>query len=125
MSKKPTQSEDIQEVYLRMQENKKLLKSKKEFLKEQYLKNEEFKNLEEKTRETNSKKKLIKYAIDAENKDICDDIADIKIDIAGDKEKINDYFITELAEGHMPEIEDQYQQMVIPIFSVSLRRKEI
>lgn len=118
-------TEDAQEVYCRIQENKKILKDRKEFLTEQYMKNEEYKKLVEEAKKTNSKKKIIRWDIDKENPRIVEDIEDLKIDIAADKEKLNDIFTSALAGGEMLEIENQYQQLVIPIFSVSLRRKDV
>lgn len=122
MTQKPT--EQAQDLYLRIQENKLKLKEEREYLKDEYQKIPEYRDLEVKARGINNDKKVIRYKVDQDNPDVVQRMADLKIDIASDKEMLDEIFTSALAKGEMLEIENQYQQLVIPIFSVALRPKE-
>lgn len=112
----------LQEVYNRIAESKKKMKEAKKMLQEQYEQSSEYLEHTEKIKAISAKRKIIKEAINAQNPSIVATIDDLKIDIASDKELLSDLILKSTVEGQKVELQDEYQQQILPIFSVKFTK---
>lgn len=125
MKPKTNKQERAQDLYLRIQDNKKAMKEERDWLKKEYMKDPKYKELDDQTKKINNEKKIIKYRIDQDNPDVITRIEDLKIDIQSDKAELDDIMTASFAEGQVLEIQNTQKQMIIPIFGVvAMKQKE-
>jgi len=125
MKPKTNKQERAQDLYLRIQDNKKAMKEERDWLKKEYMKDPKYKELDDQAKKINNEKKIIKYRIDQDNPDVITRIEDLKIDIQSDKAELDDIMTASFAEGKVLEIQNTQKQMIIPIFGVvAMKQKE-
>lgn len=112
---------NAQEVYDRIQNTKKEIKELKKTLTDQYEQVPEYLDIQEELKKQRAKRKLITNKVDAENPTIVTKLEDLKIDLASDKEMLNDIVVSTVMRGETVELQNQYQQAVLPIFTVTLK----
>lgn len=110
--------QEIQKIFIRLQENKKKAKDINKMLADAYMQNQEFAEHHEKIKVLAEKKKQIKIAINQLHTSEVTQLEDLKIDIAADKEMISDIVLSTMMKGETVEVKDQYEQPCLPIFSV-------
>lgn len=113
--------QNAQEVYTRLLKTKRQIKELKSELTGYYKENTEYKQLEEKMKTLRDNKKQITTSINHQYPDLVTKLDDLKIDAASDKELLNDIILTTVMKGDDVHIENEYQQAVFPIFSVTLK----
>lgn len=112
---------DAQVIYNRILELKKKKRELTAILKDQYAQSPEYLELNEKIQALREKRKQVTQAIDSHNSDTVNKLDDLKIDLASEKELFNDVMLNTLVKGETVELQNEYQQAMLPIFSVSLR----
>lgn len=113
--------QNAQEVYTRILKTKKSIKEIKSELTGYYKENEEYKQLEEKMKTLRANKKQITTSINHDYPDLTTKLDDLKIDLASDKELLADIIMTKVMKGEDVQLENEYQQQMLPIFSVTLK----
>lgn len=113
--------QNAQEVYNRILETKQKIKDIKAELKGYYQDIPEYVDLEEKLKDLRAKRKRVTLSVDNQHPDLITKLEDLKIDLASDKEMLNDIVVSTVMKGETVELQNQYQQAVLPIFSVTLK----
>lgn len=109
---------DPQKVFQRLLELKGELKKLKAFMKERYNENSQYVEFTEKINELKKQRKEIQKQIDDMNPSEVTKIQDMKIDIASEQELLNDIILAKITKGETVELQDNFEQQVLPIFSV-------
>lgn len=113
--------QNAQEVYTRILKIKKSIKEIKSELTGYYKENQGYTELEEKMKKLRQDKKQITTSINQDFPKLITTLDDLKIDLASDKELLNDIIMTKMMKGEDIKLENEYQQTMFPIFSVTLK----
>lgn len=113
--------QNAQEVYTRILKTKKSIKEIKSELTGYYKEDSGYKQIEEKMRLYRQNKKQITTQINQQYPKLVTALDDLKIDLASDKELLNDIIMTKMMKGEDIKLENEYQQTMFPIFSVTLK----
>ena len=112
-----------QKIFTQLEENKaKLSDIKKEFLL-LYRNVNGFEDFEMERRELNSKMRDIKIQVHAIHQNLFLQMEDLKIDIASDKEMLNDIILSKLMKGESVTVENKFNQEMLPLFSVNMKQQ--
>ncbi len=114
--------QDLQQVFLRIQENKKKLKDLKQAYKDALATNQQYQDLQEEIKIRRDKKKSIENTIKQGFTAEFVQMDDIKIDIESDQELVSDMAVTRIMKGETVEITDQYENEYEPIVSVKFKK---
>lgn len=71
-----------------------------------------------------AKRKLITNKVDAENPTIITKLEDLRIDLASDKELLNDIVLTGVMRGETVKLINNYKQAMLPLFTVTMRKAD-
>jgi hypothetical protein len=108
----------IQQIFLRLQENKKQLLEVKKELKVHYVETPGFTMADEEKKVINEKLKALKAQVHEQYPDLTTKMEDLKIDIESDKQLLTDIVMTDYVAGKTVEVKDQFQQQCFPLFTV-------
>ncbi len=114
--------QDIQEIFSRVQVNKKKLKDLNTSYKDALKNSQEYQELQEQAKLTREKMKTIKMAINDQFANELIEIEDLKIDIQSDMELASDIAMTTIMKGETIEIRDEYDNEYEPIFKVTFKK---
>lgn len=114
--------QDIQEVFVRIQEAKKKMKDLKESYKDALSTSEEYKNITDQLKTLRERKKTVENSIKESFSSELMQIDDLKIDIASDMELISDIALTKVMKGESIQIKDEHDQEFEPIFAVKFKK---
>ncbi len=114
--------QNIQEIFNRVQENKKELKDLKDSYREALKGDQSFVEAEEALKTAREKKKTIELAIKQSFAGEFVKMDDIKIDIASDQEMINDIAMTMIMKGETVAVNDKYDNEYEPLFTVKFKK---
>ncbi|PIR03040.1 MAG: hypothetical protein COV60_02375 [Candidatus Magasanikbacteria bacterium CG11_big_fil_rev_8_21_14_0_20_43_7] len=114
--------QDLQEIFTRVQENKKKLKDLRDTYKEAVQADQSYVDIDEALKATREKKKTIELAIKEQFAHEFVKMDDLKIDIASDQEMINDIAMTMMMKGETVSVNDKYENEYEPIFKVSFKK---
>ena len=114
--------QDIQEIFSRIQANKKQLKDLNTSYKDALKNSQEYQDLQEQAKTIREKMKAIKMAINDQFASELTQIEDLKIDIASDLELASDIAMSTLMKGETVEVRDEYDNEYEPIFKVTFKK---
>lgn len=119
---KPTRMQQLQEVFNRIQENKKKKKDLETAYRDALAGSLEYKEIKEKMETLRARKKEIEVTIKDQFSGELTKIDDLKIDIASDAEMLTDIAMTQLVKGETVEVKDAYENTYQPVFKVSFKK---
>lgn len=114
--------QNIQEVFIRIQESKKKMKDLKEAYKDALSTSQEYEEVVEKMKALREKKKQIENTTKESFASEFRQLDDLKIDIASDMELMNDIAVTQIMKGEAVELTDQYENQYEPIVNVKFKK---
>ena len=114
--------QDIQEVFGRLQANKKKLKDLKTAYKDAMDGMFEYQEVLEKAKALREKKKQIENTVKQDFRNEFTQIDDLKIDIESDAELLNDIALTKIMKGETVSVKDEYEQEFEPVFAVKFKK---
>lgn len=114
--------QDIQEVFVRIQESKKKMKDLKEAYKDALSTSEEYKHITDEMKTMRERKKVIENTIKESFSSEFTQIDDLKIDIASDMELLSDIALSKVLKGESVQIKDEHDQEFEPIFAVKFKK---
>ena len=114
--------QQLQIVFLRVEENKKKLKEIKSNYKDALAESIEYKSIIEQLKTLREKKKQIeKHTQEVMSSEITK-MEDLKIDIQSDMEMLSDIAITQLMKGETIKVENEYEQEFEPRIKVNFKK---
>lgn len=114
--------QDIQEVFVRIQEAKKKMKNLKEAYKDALSTSEQYKQVTDEAKTLRERKRGIENSIKESFSAEFTQIDDLKIDIASDMELLSDIALTKVMKGESISIKDEHDQEFEPIFAVKFKK---
>ena len=111
----------LEEVYRRLNENKKKRRDINKMLKDELEHHARFQEIKEELRALRDEKKGIEQDIRASAKEFRE-LDDLKIDIDTDQEIMSDLALNKYVKGETVEIKDEYDQTWYPTFKVSFKK---
>jgi len=114
--------QDLQEIFNRIQENKKKLKDLRDAYKEALKGSESYIEAEENLKVAREKKKTIETEMKNNFSSEFVQMDDLKIDIASDQEMINDIAMTMIMKGETVSVNDKYENEYEPLFTVKFKK---
>jgi len=112
----------IQELFNKIEENKKKSQDIKKMYKDALNSNQEHVELEEKIKALKDKKRIVENKIKQDFSTELDKLESIRVDIESDKQLLSDLAINQIAKGEMIEVTDKYENKYEPIFNVKLKK---
>lgn len=114
--------QNIQEIFVRIQENKKKLKDLKSMYKDALAGAQEYQEILDKMKTLRERKKQIENTIKQDFASELTKMDDLKIDLLSDQEMISDAAITQMMKGETVAVTDEYQNEYEPSFSVKFKK---
>lgn len=114
--------QDIQEVFNRMQENKKKQKDIRRAYKDALQSNQELQEIMDKLKTLRERKKQIENNIKESFSGEFTKLDDLKIDLESDAVMLNDISLTKLMKGETVQVVDQYNNTYDPLFTVKFKK---
>jgi hypothetical protein len=114
--------QNIQEVFIRIQENKKKLKDLKSTYKDALDTAPGYKEVVDQLKVLREKKKHIENQVKENFSAEFTKIDDITIDIQSDQEMMSDIALTTVMKGETVSVKDQYEQEFEPTFAVKFKK---
>jgi hypothetical protein len=114
--------QDIQEVFARIQENKKALKDIKTMYKDMLLNTSGYEESVDEAKTARERKKSIENTVKAQMGSELTQLEDLKIDIESDHELLSDIAMTMLMKGQTVAVTDQYDNEFEPQFKVNFKK---
>ncbi|MBU0661368.1 hypothetical protein KKG22_04305 [Patescibacteria group bacterium] len=114
--------QNIQEVFARVQENKKQLKDLKASYNDALDMTSGYKEIAEELKTLREKKKQVEAQVKEQFINEFTQMEDLKIDIQSDMELISDIAMTQIMKGETVDITDKYDNQYEPIFKVSFKK---
>lgn len=114
--------QDIQEVFNRIQENKKKQKDIRRAYKDALENSQEYKEINDKMKTLRERKKQIENSIKESFSSEFTKLDDLKVDLESDMVMLGDISLTKLMKGETVEVVDQYNNIYDPLFSVRFKK---
>lgn len=114
--------QNIQEIFGRIQKNKKKMKDLKSSYSDALKTVQEYVEINEKLKTLREKKKSIENTIRQDFTNEFQQIEDLKIDLESDQELLNDIAMTQVMKGETVSVTDEYEQSYEPIFQVKFKK---
>lgn len=114
--------QDIQEVFARIQKNKKKVKDLKTSYSDALKTVQEYVETNDKLKTLREKKKQIENTIRQDFANEFQQMEDLKIDIESDQELLNDIALTQVMKGETVAVTDEYEQNYEPVFVVKFKK---
>lgn len=114
--------QDIQEIFNRIQENKKKLKDLRDTYKEALKSDQSYLDIDETLKATREKKKSVELAIKQQFAHEFVKMEDLKIDLASDQEMVNDIAMTMIMKGEKVSVNDKYKNEYEPLFTIKFKK---
>ena len=108
--------ETINDVYTRLEQNKKMLREIKKSIKDELLQDTRYQEIHEEMKALREEKKMIEHDTTSQHEDA--QIQDLKMDIATDKELLADITLNKIISDGRVDIIDEHDQRYVPQFSV-------
>lgn len=113
----------LQEIFNRIQELKKQMKLLSGGMKEALKNSTAYQDVVQKMEVLREKKKQIEAAVAEEFKGEVSKLEEKKVDLASEKELLNDAAISQLMKGETIEIKDEYDNKYEPTFKVDFKKE--
>ncbi len=114
--------QNIQEVFLRIQENKKKLKDLKSSYKEALESAVGYKDVVDQLKTLREKKKQIETMVKQDFSNEFTQMEDLQIDIQSDQEVLSDIALSQVMQGQTVSVKDEYENDYEPIFAVKFKK---
>jgi hypothetical protein len=114
--------QDIEEIFNRIQENKKKQKDLRLIFKDALASNGEYIELQEKLKVMRENKKRIELAVRQDCSKEITQLEDLSIDMASDVELLSDIALTKMMKGESLAIKDTDNREYEPVFKVSFKK---
>lgn len=114
--------QDIQEIFSRIQQNKKKMKDLKAAYKDGLAASQEYVEADETLKVAREKRKSIEAKVRDGFSGEFTQIEDLKIDIASDQELLSDVAMTKMMNGETVELKDEYDNDFSPIMKVTFKK---
>lgn len=114
--------QNIQEVFLRIQENKKKLKDLKSSYKEALESAVGYKDVVDQLKVLREKKKQIETMVKQDFSAEFTQMEDLQIDIQSDQEMLSDIALSQVMKGETVSVKDEYENDYEPIFAVKFKK---
>ena len=114
--------QSIQEVFARLQENKKKQKDLRSAYKDALETSLEYQEITEKLTALREKKKQIEQTVKEQFANELTKLDDLKIDLSSDLEVLTDLAMTQLMKGETVEVKDEYENTYQPVFKVNFKK---
>lgn len=114
--------QNIQEVFTRLQENKKKLKDLKYTYKQALEGTAGYKEITEQLKILREKKKQIENIVRQNFSEEITQAGDLQIDIQSDQEMLSDIALTQVIKGATIEVKDEYENEYEPAFAVKFKK---
>lgn len=114
--------QDLQEVFQRLQENKKKLKDLKASYRDALLTSQQYVEVSDELKVLKEKKKEIENVTRGQFAAEFMQIEDLKIDLASDMELISDIALTQIMKGETVAVKDEYENEYEPIIKVNFKK---
>lgn len=114
--------QNIQEIFARIQKNKKKMKDLKSSYSEALRTVQEYVDAMEKLKTLREKKKSIENTIRQDFANEFQQIEDLKIDLESDNEMLSDIALTQVMKGETVAVTDEYEQNYEPVFQVKFKK---
>ncbi len=111
----------LNEVYQRIQQNKKRQKEIRQMLKDELTHNARYQELLEEVKTLREEKKGIEQQVRAQSSD-AEELEELKIEIQTDQELLADVALNMFMKEETVEIVDEYEQTWHPVFKVSFKK---
>jgi len=113
---------NLQEIFNRVQENKKVLKDLRQGYKDALTASHEYVQLVDEMKTMKERKKSIENAVKETCASELQKAEDVKIDIESDMEMMSDVAMTKVMKGESIAILDKYDNEYEPIFKVNFKK---
>lgn len=114
--------QNIQEVFVRIQKNKKKVKDLKSAYSDALKTVQEYVDATDKLKTLREKKKQIENTIKQDFNNEFRQMEDLKIDIESDTEMLSDIVMTQIMKGETVAVTDEYEQSYEPVFKVNFKK---
>ena len=114
--------QNIQEVFIRIQENKKKLKDLKSTYKEALESAAGYKDVVDQLKTLREKKKQIETMVKQDFSGEFTQMEDLQIDIQSDMEMMSDIALSQVMKGETVSVKDEYENDYEPIFAVKFKK---
>lgn len=115
-------SQNLQEVFKRIQEKKKEQSELKKMYRDALSVNGEYQEVLEELEALKLKKKKIEAGVQSDFKEEFDKLEGLKLNIAGDNQMLSDIALTQLTSGETVKIIDENKTEYEPIFTVKFKK---
>lgn len=112
----------LEEVYLRLQKNKKERADLNKMLQDELRGNEQYTELKEELKKLREQVKSIENEVKSNSQSEIDKLDELKTDIQSDMELLADIALNMYANQELVEIVDEYDQKWHPAFKVSFKK---
>lgn len=112
----------LQEIFVRINENKKKQKDIRTAFKDALATSLEYKEITEKMKTLREKKKQIENTTKQQFSEELTKLEDYAIDLASDMELLSDAALTKFIKGEPIEITDEYENRYEPVFTVKFKK---
>lgn len=116
-------NQNIEEVYRRLEANKKEVREINKMIKDQLVHIERHKEVVEELKALREEKKSLESQVKADSLSEMNRLDDLKIEVATDKELLSDLALNKYVSNENVEIVDEYDNRWVPIFSVTFRKE--
>lgn len=113
---------NLQEEWSKLEAIKADLKRAQKEMKTYYEQEEVWPELQEQQKQISTQKKAVKQSVHNRYPDLAVYIEDKKIDLASQREMVNDIAFSQMLKGETVEVQDQYEQIQIPLFTVKFQK---
>lgn len=113
----------IEEVYKRLETNKKQLRDIRKMMKDELEHSARYKEIQEEMKALREERKGIQNEVEASNSSEADQMEDLKLEIETDKELLSDLVMNKFMDNENVEIVDEYDNRWVPQFSVKFKRE--
>jgi len=114
--------QDLQEIFNRINENKKKLKDLSSSYKDALRNSQEYMDITDELKTVREKKKRTETAIKDQFAAEITQMEDLKIDIASDQEMLSDISMTMFMKGEQVKVTDEFDNEFEPIFRVTFKK---
>jgi len=114
---------NLEEVYLRLQQNKKERREINKMLKDDLRNTPRYKEISDEMKVLREEKKGIENEVKAENQSEADKLDELKLDIQTDTELLADIALNMYTNNQEVQIVDQFDQKWYPQFKVTFKRE--
>lgn len=116
---------DLQKVFDEIREAKKEMKEIRAAYRDALAQTDKFQEVSDKVKELREEKKTIEARVQNEMGKTYQKLEELKVEVAGKEEMLNDIAITTLMKGETVEVTDEYQNRYEPLYVVRFKKTDV